>query len=149
MTLYIFFSIFESCSFKPLNYVLSFFIMFSIFTLCFPISKYVLFAAELCFDILHCVFHFNIMFSMLGIVFFKPLNTFIEFNIFDCFAELCSAYGLVHCSRKATSNPGSRKLPAFSIIYVNILTMPASFLFLNMVADLTAEAISSELSKKK
>ena len=33
----------------------------------------------------------------------------------------------MHCSRKATSNPGSRKLPAFSIIYVNILSMPASF----------------------
>ena len=47
--------------------------------------------------------------------------------MFGCSTELCSAYGLVHCSRKATSNPGSRKIPAFSIMYVNILPRPASW----------------------
>ena len=52
-----------------------------------------------------------------------PLNIFI--NIFGCFSELFSAERLVNCSRKATSNRGSRKLPAFSIIYVNILPLPA------------------------
>ena len=49
--------------------------------------------------------------------------------MFGCSTELCSAYGLVHCSRKATSNPGSRKIPAFSIMYVNILPMPESLQF--------------------
>ena len=32
----------------------------------------------------------------------------------------------MHCRRKATSNPGSRKLTSFSIIYINILPLPAS-----------------------
>ena len=82
ITLYILFSIFESYSFKPLNYVLSLVIMFSIFKLCSRISKHILSAAELCFDVLHRVFNFSIMFFILGIILFKPLDTFIEFNVF-------------------------------------------------------------------
>ena len=64
-----FFLIFEFRSFKPLNYASSFFIMFSIFTLCFRTIKYCLFATGLCCDIVCTGF-----FTMFESCSFKPLN---------------------------------------------------------------------------
>ena len=102
ITLKILFSIFE-------NFVLlSRRIMFYLLSSCFLFShdllefllKYVLFAAELCFDIWHHVFHFSIMLSILG--------------VFGCFAKLCSAGGLLHCWKDL--------LEMAARVHVNLLT---------------------------
>lgn len=110
MTLYTFL-MFESCSFKPLK----------------------------CFLFCHHIFHFHNMFSI-----YIVFSTLTLFSILGILYSSCRTLSLnliypaaelnyvqlmdwVHCSRKATSNPGSRKLPAFSIMYVDLLPMPASW----------------------
>ena len=98
MALYIFFSMFEFCSFKPLNYILS-------FPSCFLFSHYVFEFVNTSFLLVNYVlnipfvFHSYIAFHFRNIIYSSRWRTFIKLNVFGRSPNYVRLMDWVHCSR--------------------------------------------------